>query len=84
MSERQCEFCGCRTNARLRACCENGRKADAEQTPAPPSRGDTVYACREHTQTNWNPLPWLGGPGPRPRKPCVLCGRLTSNACAVN
>ena len=25
---RTCEFCGCNTNARERACCKKGRKAD--------------------------------------------------------
>jgi len=30
---RICEFCGCNTNAALRACCEAGRAADR----APPS-----------------------------------------------
>lgn len=25
---RTCEFCGCHTNARVRACCEKGRAAD--------------------------------------------------------
>ena len=25
---RKCEFCGCRTNASLRACCDKGKKAD--------------------------------------------------------
>lgn len=25
---RTCEFCGCDTNARMRACCEKGRDAD--------------------------------------------------------
>lgn len=25
---RKCEFCGCNTNARVRACCDKGRAAD--------------------------------------------------------
>jgi len=25
---RKCEFCGCNTNARVRACCDEGRLAD--------------------------------------------------------
>jgi len=29
---RTCEFCGCNTNARQRACCEQGRDADRKTT----------------------------------------------------
>lgn len=50
---RICEFCGCNTNARLRACCEQGRDADlktpnAEVTggPALPAPGRTAAAGR--------------------------------------
>lgn len=36
---RNCEFCGCHTNARLRGCCDRGRAADKalSQQFAPPS-----------------------------------------------
>jgi hypothetical protein len=30
---RICEFCGCRTNAHLRACCNKGREADLDEKP---------------------------------------------------
>jgi hypothetical protein len=29
---RKCEFRGCNTNARMRACCEQGRQADKKGT----------------------------------------------------
>lgn len=28
---RKCEFCGCETNARMRACCERGKYADKKK-----------------------------------------------------
>jgi hypothetical protein len=36
-SYRTCEFCGCHTNANIRACCEQGKQADL--TSAGPSEG---------------------------------------------
>lgn len=32
---RLCEFCGCRTNAKMRACCETGRAVDSATSPPP-------------------------------------------------
>ena len=34
----ECGFCGCRTNARIRACCEAGRSTDVELARMPGSR----------------------------------------------
>jgi hypothetical protein len=36
---RRCEFCGCRTNALARACCERGRQGD---------RGNELFRCSAH------------------------------------
>lgn len=38
---RKCEFCGCETNARLRACCEKGRDADSNRH-SDPAETDTT------------------------------------------
>jgi len=35
---RKCEFCGCNTNARKRACCNKGRDADSVVSEATPER----------------------------------------------
>lgn len=34
---RTCEFCGCYTNAKARACCDRGRDADQPATPPEPA-----------------------------------------------
>lgn len=36
MEMRTCEFCKCRTNAKLRRCCDAGYKADLKPSPQPP------------------------------------------------
>ena len=38
---RQCEHCGCRTNAKLRACCDKGRNED---------RKNAIRALKEDTK----------------------------------
>lgn len=35
---RKCEFCGCNTNAQVRACCERGKAADGVTLGAPQSK----------------------------------------------
>lgn len=40
---RKCEFCGCETNARLRACCDKGRDAD-RKTPNVGAKLETTAA----------------------------------------
>jgi hypothetical protein len=39
-SDRRCEFCGCLTNARWRACCEQGRVADSPSLDAGEASGE--------------------------------------------
>jgi hypothetical protein len=43
---RICEFCGCHTNAKARACCDAGRDAD-KALAQPAQEPDWVWACNE-------------------------------------
>jgi hypothetical protein len=63
VGERQCEFCWCRTNARLRACCEPGRRIDAADVEADTLRERLAEAeerARIATETHRATLAGLG------------------------
>lgn len=50
---RKCDFCGCVTNARLRACCERGRARDKESPPMTDDseRGPDAAQCGDVRDT---------------------------------
>lgn len=44
---RQCEYCGCKTNAKVRACCRRGYQAD-RPVPNPYRNADAGVYGTEH------------------------------------
>ena len=83
---RTCEFCGCRTNAHVRACCARGRKADEERSTLPaekllpcPFCGSSaeirLIPAHEHHIATWMP--------PSPDTWIVECSGCDAGFCAA-
>lgn len=74
---RRCDFCGCNTNARMRACCARGREADEGKALLRDSRVQDVQEGEAMSHTTLGDLEsTLNGIGPDSYYTLTLKGKV--------